>query len=313
MGRGHGGIVKVGLIHNTAAGDALALEDITQAIHAHGHEVAAMATMADGVAALPLDRLDLVAAAGGDGTIAAVARDLAGSLVPLGVLAMGTANNIAVCVGVPTELADAVAAWATSRPRPFDLGIASGPWGERRFVESVGGGLVTHGIVVMDRQDTTSPTTAAQLDRAVRAHTDVLALLDAVPWSLTLDGAAVGGEFLMVEVLNIAAIGPNLHFADGASPWDGRLTVVAAGADDRHALAQYLRGRANGGGQPPALQTWHVREVVIAAGDRLHVDDEVVGDVGPLGARIRLEAGAVRVLVPESPAHLAERAADASS
>jgi diacylglycerol kinase family enzyme len=301
--------VKVGLIHNTAAGDALALEEITQAIHTHGHEVAALATLDQGVASLPLDRLDLVAAAGGDGTIAAVARALTGSLLPLGILAMGTANNIAVCLGVPTTLDDAIAGWATARPRPLDLGVATGPWGERRFVESVGGGLVTHGIVVMDRQETTSATTAAQLDRAVKAHAEVLGLLDAVPWTLTLDGEPVRGEFLLVEVLNVASIGPNLQLADGASPWDGRLTVVAAGSDDRHALAQYLRGRANGGGEPPALATWHVREVEIAAGDRLHVDDDVVGEPGPLGVRIRLEAGAVRVLVPESPTHLAERSA----
>ena len=81
----------------------------------HGHEVAALATLTQGVAALPLDRLDLVAAAGGDGTIAAAARALAGSLVPLGILAMGTANNIAVCLGVPTTLDDAIADWATAR------------------------------------------------------------------------------------------------------------------------------------------------------------------------------------------------------
>ena len=30
---------------------------------------------------------------------------------------------------------------------------------------------------------------------------------------------------------------------------------------------------------------------------------------GPLGARVRIEPGAVRVLVPESPVHLAERSA----
>jgi diacylglycerol kinase (ATP) len=309
MGRVHGGSVKVGLIHNTAAGDAMALETITQAIHAHGHEVAAIATLDQGVASLPLPRLDLVAAAGGDGTIAAAARSLAGSLVPLGVLAMGTANNIAASLGVPLSLDEAVAAWATARPRPLDLGIATGPWGERRFVESVGGGLVTHSMVVMDRQDETSPTTAAQLDRAVQAHAEVLGLLDPVPWTFTVDGEPVSGEFLMVEVLNVATIGPNLHLADATSPWDGKLTVVAATADDRHALAQYLRGRASGGTAPPALLIWHVREVEILTGDRLHVDDEVVGECGAIGARVRLEAGAVRVLVPESPRHLAERAA----
>jgi diacylglycerol kinase (ATP) len=288
----------------------MALEHITQAIHAQGHEVAAIATVEEGVEALPLPKLDLVAAAGGDGTIAAAARSLAGSLVPLGILAMGTANNIATSLGVPLELDDAVASWATARPRPLDLGIATGPWGERHFVESVGGGLVTHGMVVMDRQDVTSPTTAAQLDRAVQAHVEVLGLIDAVPWTLTIDDEPVSGEFLMVEVLNIATIGPNLQLADGTSPWDGKLTVVAATADDRHALSQYLRDHAKGGGLPPALRIWHAREVGIQECDRLHVDDEVVGECGAAGARLRVDAGMVRVLVPESPRHLVERAVD---
>ena len=299
--------MKIGLVHNRGAGDALGLEDLMQAIHRRGHEVAGVATMADGLEALPLARLDLVAAAGGDGTIAAVARALAGSLLPMGVLAMGTANNIAVSLGIPLPIDDAVATWATARPRPMDLGVATGPWGERRFVESVGGGLVTHGIVVMDRQDAVSPTTEEQLARALSAHGDVLGLADPVEWRLTLDGEAVVGTFVLVEVLNIGAIGPNLTLAPSASPWDGRLTVVAATVDDRHAVASYLRSHEAGAAQPPTLQTWHVREVTIEAGDRLHVDDEVVGEPGPIAARLRVEPGAVRVLVPEGPAHLAER------
>jgi diacylglycerol kinase family enzyme len=300
--------VKIGLIHNRGAGDALGLEDLTQAIHQQGHEVAGVATMADGLDALPLDRIDLVAAAGGDGTIAAVAKAMAGSLLPIGILAMGTANNIALSLGVPLPIGEAIASWSSARPRPLDLGVATGPWGERRFVESVGGGLVTHGIVVMDRQDETSPTTDQQLARALEAHGDVLGLADAVEWRLTLDGQPLAGQFVLVEVLNIGAIGPNLTLTPAASPWDGRLTVVAATLDDRHALASYLRSHEAGIIQPPTLPTWHVREVTIEAGDRLHVDDEVVGEPGPMAARLRVEPGAVRVLVPESPVHLAERA-----
>jgi diacylglycerol kinase (ATP) len=302
--------VKVGLIHNHQAGDALAVEDLTQAIHRHGHEVVAVCAKSDGLDALRLDRLDLVAAAGGDGTIAAVARALARSLVPLGILAMGTANNIARSLGIPSDIDAAVATWAAARPRPLDLGVATGPWGERWFIESVGGGLVTHSIVVMDRQADESPTTTQQLARAVSAHADVLGLTDPVPWRLVLDGGEpIEGEFLLLEVLNMGTIGPNLTLTESASPWDGRLTVVAATEEDRPAIAAYLHRRSSGNGHPPSLRTWHVRELTIGTGDRLHVDDTVVGDPGATGARVRIEPGILRVLVPASPVHLAERPA----
>ena len=140
------------------------------------------------------------------------------------------------------------------------------------------------------------------------AHADVLGLTDPVPWRLVLDGEPIEGEFLLLEVLNMATIGPNLTLTESASPWDGRLTVVAATEEDRPAVASYLHRRASGNGHPPSLRTWHGRELTIATGDRLHVDDTVVGDPGATGARVRIEPGAVRVLVPESPVHLAERA-----
>ena len=80
----------------------------------------------------------------------------------------------------------------------------------------------------MDRQPAEPLEPAAQLARALRAHADVLALVDPVEWRLTLDGVPMAGEFLLVEALNMRAIGPNLALADTSSPWDGKLTVVAA-------------------------------------------------------------------------------------
>jgi len=168
--------LKVGLVHNHDAGDAVSMTELTQAIVRHGHQVIGVAHPSDGLAPLDLADLDLVAAAGGDGTIAATACALARMSVetPLAVLPMGTANNIALSLGIPTEVGEAIATWRRATPRRFDLGIATGPWGERQLVESLGGGLVTHGTVVMERQDYTSPTPAAQLTRARHAHADVL-------------------------------------------------------------------------------------------------------------------------------------------
>jgi diacylglycerol kinase (ATP) len=50
-----------------------------------------------------------VVAAGGDGTIGAVATQIAGSGLPLGILPMGTSNDVARALNIPLDLADACA------------------------------------------------------------------------------------------------------------------------------------------------------------------------------------------------------------
>jgi diacylglycerol kinase (ATP) len=290
--------MKVALVHNADAGDAVSLSELVRSLTTHGHDVVATAHPADGVEPLRLDEVELVVAAGGDGTIAATARELVGSSTTLAILPMGTANNIALSLGIPDDPDAAIAGWNTAVPRRFDLGIATGPWGERHFVESVGGGLIAHGIVVMDRRDYTSPTPIAQLARARHAHADVLGLLAPVDWRLVIDDEPVAGTFVLVEILNIAAVGPNLRLAD-SSPYDGYLTVVAATAADRDALGVWLRDGARG--LPPTmLQNWRARAIRIEAGDRLHIDDDVVDEPAPPppDITVRIDPGAIAVLAP---------------
>src|SRR5690554_7252602 len=51
--------------------------------------------------------VDVVAAFGGDGTVAEVASGLLGSRTPLAILPGGTANVMSVELGIPTDLAQA--------------------------------------------------------------------------------------------------------------------------------------------------------------------------------------------------------------
>lgn len=300
--------MRIGLIHNSDAGDAVAGHALTALMTRHGHQVAWVRHLTEGAPPLALDRVDAVAAAGGDGTVRAVAARLARHDVPLAILPMGTANNTARTLGVPVDVDAAVDLWATAGARAFDLGVATGPWGERWFLESVGGGLVTHGIVVMDRAKAPGAAPPAQLARALTTHADVLPLVEAEPWQLTIDGQTVAGDFVLVEVLNMAAIGPNLQFSERASPWDGAFTIVAAGLDDRARLDEYLQKRRRGDAAPPSLPTWHGSTVSLSTMARLHVDDAVLEASGQ-PVQLRLVPAALRVLVPVTTAHLRDRAA----
>src|SRR5579859_8205541 len=66
----------------------------------------------------------LVLAAGGDGTVAAVARGLIGSQTVLGIIPLGTYNNVATSLGIPVDLNAACALIAAAPVRAIDVGEA---------------------------------------------------------------------------------------------------------------------------------------------------------------------------------------------
>jgi len=71
-------------------------------------------------------RPPLIVAAGGDGTMNAVAGALVGSGVALGVIPTGTLNHFARDLGVPLDAADAVVATLDGQAREIDVGEVNG-------------------------------------------------------------------------------------------------------------------------------------------------------------------------------------------
>jgi YegS/Rv2252/BmrU family lipid kinase len=72
------------------------------------------------------DAFDLVVIGGGDGTLNAAAAALADTGIPLGILPLGTANDFARTLGIPTDTVAAARLIATGTPRPIDLGDVNG-------------------------------------------------------------------------------------------------------------------------------------------------------------------------------------------
>src|SRR5947207_7230824 len=135
--------MRITLIHNPKAGDAKHGKRQLMALLARaGHHAIYQSTKEPGLKKALKKPTDLVLAAGGDGTTAKVASQLVDSGIPLSVLPLGTANNLARALGFVTSPEEIIARLEGGKKQAFDVGLARGPWGERYFFEAAGGGLL---------------------------------------------------------------------------------------------------------------------------------------------------------------------------
>ena len=289
--------MRISLFHNQKAGDNTSLSWIRELIETSGHEIVRVFDREAAFGELIDERTELVVAAGGDGTVAAAARLLAGTPIALAVLPLGTANNIArtLHADAPSELL--VASWDTAERRRLDLGVARGPWGERRFLEGVGFGLVPATITSVQRRPFTADDVPSKLARATMRYCQVLSGLEPRRSMLTVDGAPIAGEFLLAEILNIQSVGPNLVLSADADPSDGYFSVVTATEDQREKVTRYLTDLIDGREGSLSLPTLRARAIEIETVEDVHVDDEIVRFPMSATMSVRIEAAAVEFLV----------------
>lgn len=72
------------------------------------------------------DSIDLVIVGGGDGTLNSVVNSLVEHHLPLGILPLGTANDLARTLNIPTAIADACQIIAQGHRKAIDLGQVNG-------------------------------------------------------------------------------------------------------------------------------------------------------------------------------------------
>ena len=285
--------MKITLIHNPGAGAGQDARGLVQLITEAGHQVRHCSTKADWKAFLKKPA-DLVVAAGGDGTVRRVALAAAELGRPFAVIPIGTANNIAKTIGLLGDAGELIESWSES-PRarqPFDLGEVVAPWGEGRFVEGVGGGLIAD---LIDREDEVAADAnllGHETDRALHLLCELVTEARMRRWQIQADGQDLSGEYFAVEVMNIRFVGPNLPLAPHAFPGDGKLDVVLLGKEDRQPLLDYLEKRMHlASGQLPELRCVPAREIEIVApsGMRWHLDDKNWPKENPASGKAELK------------------------
>jgi len=139
-GPAYGLAVQIALVWNGRAGSAAAasLDEVTARLRAVGELTVHEATPEHGPDACAREAVasgaELVIAAGGDGTVSAVATQLVGGAARLGVLPLGTSNSFAAALGIPADLDGALATIAANEQRVIDVAVATSTSGRRTMI-----------------------------------------------------------------------------------------------------------------------------------------------------------------------------------
>ncbi|HWH37596.1 MAG TPA: diacylglycerol kinase family protein [Candidatus Limnocylindrales bacterium] len=272
--------MRATLIHNPSAGDAELDESaLKEMLSEAGFQVRYRSREEDWKKGLrDQEKSELVIAAGGDGTVTRVALELEGADIPLAILPLGTANNVARALGLVGSAQEIAARWKAAQPRALDIGVVSASWGEYRFIESVGGGVFAR-LIASAGDDSLRLMTGAKGDRALAVLEDVLEEAEPSRWEIELDGRDLSGDYVAIEAMNMRFVGPKVPLAPDADPGDGLLDLVLIGSKERRLLLEYVGRRLReAAAEMPELPVERGRHVRLRSveGLPLHVGDDVV-------------------------------------
>jgi YegS/Rv2252/BmrU family lipid kinase len=246
---------------------------------------------------------DVVAAYGGDGTVAEVATGLIGTSVPLAILPGGTANAMSSELRIPQQLRPAVELICSEQAivRKIDMGEANG----RRFILRVGVGFEAAMVESADRELKDRFGNFAYLWSAVQN----LIQPQISHYNLMIDGQPIETEGLTCIIANSGNLAQrNLSLLPGIDISDGMLDVIViqpAGlrmfVDLVGGITGLLNMEVNGGnvdaqGQR-TIQWWQAKQVELAAvpAQSVQVDGEVL-NAPEVACRVLPQA--IRVVTP---------------
>ena len=285
------GTVPAATVHKALA-DHFSCEDGTCNVH----QTTGAENLADLAREAARTGVAAVVAAGGDGTVSAVADGLIGSEVPLGILPLGTANVLARELGIPTDLdaaCDLLAGdFAIKRVDAIQVG-------DRHFFTQVGVGI--DALMIRD----TSRESKHRFGRLAYMWTGVTSLMGYQPkeFTLTIDGQEVRARASQILIANSATLGQKpLTWGPGILLDDGQadVCVVRAGTLWHYLRLSWhvLRGRHR---DDPRLHYRKARHTVVIRTRKalpVQADGEVIGET-PVEATVR--PGALKVAVPTDP------------
>jgi diacylglycerol kinase (ATP) len=290
-----GSEVRTLLLHNPTAGAAHPRADeLLNQLTAAGFSPSYQSSKDETYREALEEEWDLVIVAGGDGTVARAARALGDRKIPIAILPIGTANNIARALGLSGDIEFLIPHLRTARSRQLDVGVAEGPWGKRKFFEAVGFGAIAKAIA----HSGPKPPKPLRIDSGREDLQKFVREAEAERFEIAVDGERFAGDFLLLEILNFHLTGPALPISLSAAPDDGVLDVVFLFEKDRGRMLEWLKEPET---RLPPVTVLKGRKIGlrwerghVRIDSRIYLPPESASPV-----KIQLESDGLRVLVPD--------------
>lgn len=233
---------------------------------------------------------DIVAAAGGDGTMASTATQLLGTQTALGILPLGSVMNVARMFDIPRDLDAAAAILAGGTAKLVDIAEANGT----PFYEA---GTVGLGAVLLEEGQRVDHGDWWGIFRSLRT----LFRYRGYPMRVYLDDRRIRTRALMITVANGPYVGLAYTIAPDAVLDDGLLDVSIYDGLSRFELIRHFAAISFGGRDySPEVETHRSRYVRIES--RRPIPCRISDlDAGTTPITFTVRRLALRVMVPTVP------------
>jgi diacylglycerol kinase (ATP) len=237
------------------------------------------------------DGIDRLGIAGGDGTLHHAIQPLSGTPCALGILPVGSCNDLAAALGIGSDLERAVRNLLHGGVRRIDLGSV----GDRLYAGIGGIGFDGEVARMVNEEVRWLPGPVAFPYAAVRT------LFRFRPPGITIDhdGGRFQGSVYFAVLANSPRFGGGMRIAPDASMEDGLLDLVIVHRVPRRTLLRCLpsvySGRHTG---HPAVELLRTREAVVSCDRTMTVygDGEPMLPLGSEPLRFRVVPGALGVI-----------------
>lgn len=227
-------------------------------------------------------RTDFIVVAGGDGTVRKIVVKLIhkkkkSKRLPILLLPLGTANNIARSLGIEGHVDEIVKNIYNGYVKKFDVGRIDGLKKTALFLESFGFGVFPH---LMNRMsaipERESATPEENIKIALGELHKIILNYPAQPYTVLIDETPFTDHYILIEIMNTPSIGPNLIISPDADPGDGQFELIMIPESQRQEFAEYVSKKIQGIETEflPVIIKGKKISITTPAG-YMHVDDEL--------------------------------------
>jgi diacylglycerol kinase (ATP) len=256
-------------------------------------------------AAAVADGRERVIAVGGDGTVQEVINGLladSSRSAELGLVPVGTGNDLARSLGLPSDPAEAWTIALGASSRPLDVARALNGEGRERWFGSAGG--IGFDAQVAEAMSTRRGWQAGRAGYLVTTLSE-LRRFDNRHVRLIVDGEVIERHVLLVAIANGAYYGGGMRIAPDARTDDGMLDICVVGDISRFTAIRQLPNLYRGTHVAHPAVSMHAGSVLTIESEesgtatRVHLDGE---PFGTLPLTVSLVASALRIAAPDPAA-----------